>query len=222
MEAKLFDGDRAPVSTFAFHQHRERAPHLEQGVHRSRLELAARLVREAAGRRLIERAAVNILDGYVTVSDLGCGDGGLLQLLKDDPSLEAWGYDFQPSNPAGWAERGIEAYSRNVFDAGAEMAGLPINPSALCGEIVIMTEVLEHLSRPHQVLAWLAHPNNGGRGRYLVCSSPWTETAESHDACHAWAWDQDGYRAMIESAGFDVLAHETTGMFQVVMAKVKG
>jgi hypothetical protein len=223
VEAKLFEGDVAPVSTFQFHEHRERAPHLEQPVHRPRLDRAAQLVSAAAERWRADQGPDH--DPVCTVSDLGCGDGGLLRLLKRIPDLEAWGYDFAPANTPAWPERDVEAYHRNVFDfadtRGEGTAGLPINPEVMLGDVVVMTEVLEHLSRPHEVLAWLAAPSNGGRGRYLVCSSPHTETAESHDACHAWAWDMDGYRAMIEAAGWEILVHNPVGMFQLVLAKVR-
>ena len=92
-EWKLFDGDQAHVSTAEFHAHRERAPHLEQSGHRDRLLTAASFVMTAVGL------------GARSASDLGCGDGGLLSLLAG--RVDAWGYDFQPSNAAGWAEREI-------------------------------------------------------------------------------------------------------------------
>jgi hypothetical protein len=192
-------------------------------VHRPRLDRAAQLVSAAVERWRADDPMFH--NRLCDVSDLGCGDGGLLLLLKRIPDVEAWGYDFAPANAPGWAERDIEAYATNVFDFSATngegTAGLPINPEVMLGNVIVMTEVLEHLSHPHEVLAWLAAPTNGGRGRYLVCSSPHTETAESHDACHAWAWDMVGYRAMIEAAGWEILVHDPVGMFQLVLAKAR-
>ena len=205
-EYKLFDGDVPHVSTAAFHAHRERAPHLEQPVHRPRLEMAAELVRDAATRHQLDRP------GHATgVSDLGCGDGGLLSLLKgEDPNrLLAWGYDFQPSNRAGWAERGVTAESVDAFAPG--------HGGVILGDIAVTTEVLEHVADPHGVVRWI-----GEHSRYLVASSPWNENPASHDECHCWAWDQDGYRALIEQGGFTILRHETVGQFQVVLAEKTG
>lgn len=195
-EYRLFQGPVPYVSTPEFHADRERAPHLEQEFHQPRLHLAAEFVREAAARTVT-----------ATVSDLGCGDGGLLSLLDGDPSIEsAWGYDFCPANATGWRERGVRAWSRDVFGADRESVQL--------GDITVMTETLEHLADPHGALRWV----RGGSSR-LVCSSPWNENQNVHSPEHAWAWNLDGYASMIISAGWQIVRHETAGLFQVVLAQ---
>lgn len=203
-EWRLTDEPVPHVSTFDYHKDRERAPHLEQEWHRPRLERAAEFVRYAA--------ALHPRDGRMaTVSDFGCGDGGLLSLIKDCPDvLACWGYDFQPTNSIGWAERGVNAQSLDVFGADWHRA----QP----GSIVVMTEVLEHIAEPHSVLARLSMNQ---ATRYLVCSSPRNEHPGNHSDCHAWAWDQDGYRAMIEGAGWKILEHEPVGLFQVIVAGIQ-
>src|SRR5690349_11844052 len=113
-EYKLFTGDSPEVATFEFHEHRERAPHLEQPIHHDRLMKAAEFVEEAAELWLgshpdTEDPRMPGQPRRVYVSDLGCGDGGLLQVLGQDPNLAAWGYDFAPANRAGWSERGVSA-----------------------------------------------------------------------------------------------------------------
>lgn len=196
------EGTVPPVSTFEFHEHRERATHLEQPIHRGRLLKAAAFVAEAADRLLAAGRSAP-----VSVSDLGCGDGGLLSLLKGLPEVEAWGYDFTPGNVAGWAERGVNALRADVFGADRDRVAR--------GNIVVMTEVLEHLADPHEVVCWVgANPGT----EYLVASSPWPETPAQHDECHAWGWDLDGYRALIEQGGFRVLRQEKVSWFQVVLA----
>ena len=197
-EHKLFDGDVPYVSTAEFHRDRARAPHLEQTWHQPRLYRAADFVREAAqgspGR-------------LWSVSDLGCGDGGLLSLVKDMEDVRiSWGYDFAPANAAGWAERGVDGRALDVFGADRENAAL--------GDIVVMTEVLEHVADPRGVLLWLKQQ----QVRRLVCSSPCNETPQHHSPEHAWAWDMPGYRAMLEQAGWHLNRHEQVGMFQVVLA----
>lgn len=194
---KLFEGDVPFVSTAEFHAYRERAPHLEQPVHRERLELAAAMVRQAAAEV-----------GGASVSDLGCGDGGLLSLVQDcDDVLAAWGYDFCPANAAGWTERGVEAHALDVF--GADWLEVDI------GTISVMTEVLEHLADPHGALARIH-----GRGAVrLVCSSPWNERPGQHSPEHAWAWDRQGYADLVTEAGWEVVRHEQAGLFQVILAR---
>jgi hypothetical protein len=209
-EYKLFEGDTPHVSTAAFHAHRERAPHLEQAVHQPRLEKALEFV-TAAYEQLLDSGT-----DFITLSDLGCGDGGLLQRINETiPSrtgrvrFRAHGYDFQPSNEAGWKERGVNAELLDVF---SEDMGVIIP-----GDIAVTTEVLEHLADPHGTVRWI-----GEHSRYLIASSPWNETPASHDECHAWAWDQVGYRQLIEQGGFTILRHETVGQFQVVLAEQTG
>lgn len=190
---RLFDGDVAYVSTFAFHEHRDRAPHLEQPAHRARLVRAADLVLDA--QVLLGRPAA--------VSDLGCGDGGLLSLIQDEVG-EAWGYDFTPANAAGWSGRGVKAEPLDVFGADAAQVRF--------GDITVATEVFEHLTDPHAVVRWIA-----AHSRFLVASSPWNENAESYDECHAWAFDRDGYRDLIEQGGYRLLRHVDVERFQLVL-----
>lgn len=128
-EWRLFDGDVPHVSTFEFHEHRDRAPHLEQPAHAERLHRAAQLVRGL---------------GPASVVDLGCGDGGLLSLLDGFP---AWGYDWHPAAAEGWAERGVSAELRDVFGA---------RDVPRWGECAVLTETLEHVADPHGIVAWVA------------------------------------------------------------------
>src|SRR3954447_24891826 len=104
-EYRLTDERVPTVSTGEFHADRERARHLEDPIHRGRLTVAAELVRHAVSLRRGREWGSDA--DPVTVSDLGCGDGGLLSLLAGEPGLVAWGYDFCPANAAGWAERDV-------------------------------------------------------------------------------------------------------------------
>lgn len=195
-EHRLFTGDVPHVSTPAFHADRERAAHLEQEAHRPRLVAAAGFVFTASnlhiGRTRTEP----------TLSDLGCGDGGLLSLVQH--RMEAWGYDFAPANATGWAERGVKAEALDVFGADSDQVRF--------GDITAVTEVLEHIADPHGAVRWI-----GEHSPFIVASSPWNETPDWHDECHAWAWDTDGYRALIEQGGYRILAHQKVRQFQVVL-----
>lgn len=185
-EWRLFDGDKPDVSTFAFHEHRPRAPHLEQPDHHTRLHKTAELIRRLAP---------------ASVVDLGCGDGGLLSLITDIPS---WGYDFQPANAEGWAERGVTAEQRDVFTTFEPLRW---------GQVAVMTEVLEHLADPHGAVDWVSR-----HAEWVVASSPKDETGDHHGDCHAWAWDMDGYRALFEPH-FQVTRHEAVGWSQILVGR---
>lgn len=176
-------------ATFDYHKDRERAPHLEQDHQSPRLHAAARLVREAKPESVV---------------DLGCGDGGLLSLIKDIPS---WGYDFQPSNQEGWTERGVTAFLGDVFNTRADV---------MWGQLAVATEVLEHLENPHDAVRWISR-----NATYIVASSPHNERPDGHDPdCHIWAWDHDGYRDML-AEHFEIIKHETIYWSQLILGRSK-
>lgn len=202
MEYKLFEGDVPHVSTYDFHEHRERAPHMEQAIHRSRLDMAYDFAND-----VWSRVCNDNVECAINVVDLGCGDGGQIQRMNYDARFVALGYDFQPSNIAGWLERGqsLNAMALNFVDKWYAVAG---------ADLYMITECLEHLANPHQMVRQI-HARNA----YIIASSPFTETFQSHDECHAWAWDPDGYAQLITQAGFRILNHERTGMFQVILGE---
>lgn len=176
------------ASTFEYHEHRERAPHLEQSWQCGRLYMAAKFIR-----------SVN----PSSVVDLGCGDGGLLSLIKDIPS---WGYDFCPANSEGWIERGVRGEHADVFNTDFEPTW---------GELVVVTEVLEHLADPHKVVEWIAR-----NAKYIVASSPADEVpgGDNSDGCHVWSWDWDGYAELI-GKHFTILKHKRVDWSQVIMGR---
>ena len=190
-EWRLFPEGVVPeCTTAAWYEGRERAPHLEQDGHRQRIELTAEFVRSLA-------------DGYGlrSVSDLGCGDGGLLSLLASS-GLSAWGYDLSPEAVKGAVERGVTAYQMDV-----------VNDWPSLGDLAVAGEMLEHLVNPH---AFVRRLRSGCA--YAVASSPFTETAASHYEFHTWAWDLEGYRALFENSGWRVVRQETVQSFQVIAA----
>lgn len=132
-----------------------------------------------------------------SASDMGCGDGGLLTLIQ---GVERWGYDLQPTNVAGGRSRDVDVRLGDAMSDAAEW-----------GDLAVCTEMLEHLIDPHSFVASIP-------SRAVVASSPATETAEGHYEFHTWAWDEPGYRALFQTAGFTVERHERSGMFQVLLA----
>lgn len=189
VEYRFFDEGTCPyVSTFRFHVDRERAPHLEQEMHQARLLRTADLIQS------LEPS---------TVVDLGCGDGGLLSLLKSK-DIKAWGYDFQPSNWIGWHDREVEASLHDVFNTKAVYEW---------AELAVVTEVLEHLAEPHEVVRWIAE-----NARFIVASSPWGDTPEHHGVEHAWGWDFDGYAELFRPH-FETLHHERVTWSQIFVGQ---
>lgn len=193
-EWRLFDPASPPgFFTAEWYAQRAHAPHIDQPVHHERLHVAAMLANRA------------ITAGAASIVDLGCGDGGLLSLLR--PGTPAHGYDLMPAN--------VE-HARNHRRQQVDLADI-VQGEPEWADLVVVTEFLEHLEDPHKMVARIA-----ANTRWVVASSPADETDASHDAVHAWAWDRDGYAAMFDAAGITVTGHEiTTGgrSFQVLLGE---
>lgn len=186
MEYKL--SSTAYESTFEFHEGREAAHHIEETAHKARFD------------KTIEY--INSLD-VESLSDLGAGDGGLLSRLN----IRCWGYDFHIPN--------IE-YARNTRNVDVRNFNFVEQIDTIeLGEVVTITEAIEHLENPHDLLRRISLRGD----RYLICSSPVNETKDFHCEEHVWAWDFEGYEALLKDNGWDILKHEVIFPFQIVLAK---
>lgn len=191
IEHRLFPEGTVPEWTKPeWHALRERAPHVDQAGHRPRLQAAAQMVHL-------------VWEPGMTVVDLGAGDGGLLTLLDRIPNEAKWGYDLTDANVAGAAQRGVDVGLADCVDGDIEW-----------GDIAIATEMLEHLVDPHSFVRKIAH-----HSRFLIASSPWTETAAAHYEYHTWAWDIEGYARLCEDNGWSILGHVSVSWFQVLLAE---
>lgn len=189
-EWRLFDEGTIPeYTTPEWYLSREHAPHLEQREHYGRLTLSANLIAMTAWE-----------SGLRTVSDLGAGDGGLLSILN--PAVKGWGYDLMPANVQAAKDRGVDVRLADVLNDPIEW-----------GQIAIATEMLEHLIDPHAFVRHIA-----ANAQVLVCSSPWNERPGFAYEFHTWAWDHDGYRALVGQSGLQVRKHRTVDAFQVIVA----
>lgn len=178
MEWCLFPSDTVPdFSTPEFFGAHQWVPPHGQVGHAERTAMVVAMVTEHAGRAR-------------SLSDLGCGDGSLLAALAGLP-LKMWGYDAGRANVAVARGAGLDVAHRDF-----------LTETVLLGDIVVMSEVLEHLADPHGFLAGLD-------ADLLVVSSPSSETGDWHYYHHAWAWDTDGFAALVEGAGWQILDQRT-------------
>jgi 2-polyprenyl-3-methyl-5-hydroxy-6-metoxy-1,4-benzoquinol methylase len=191
IEDRLFPEGTIPEWTKPeWHAKRDRAPHVDQPGHRPRLQVAAQMVHL-------------VWEPEMTVVDLGAGDGGLLSLLDRVPVDRKWGYDLTSGNVAGATQRGQNVILGDCVDGVIEW-----------GDVAVATEMLEHLVDPHGFVRRIAD-----HSRFLVASSPWTETKQAHYEFHTWAWDVAGYAELLESNGWSILSHISVSWFQVVLAE---
>lgn len=199
-EWQLFEPGTIPeFTTSTWYAGRDRPPHIDEEAHRGRLDLAGSFVAQTVNG-----------GGIDSVVDLGCGDGGLLSLLAGPTftmafDVSMWGYDLPHNGSSAAESRGVDVRYADVVHDDIEW-----------GDMAVCTEMLEHLIDPHAFVRRIAE-----HSAWIVASSPFTETNQSHYGYHTWAWDQAGYYALVEQAGYDVVRHETWSMFQVVLGRKK-
>lgn len=141
--------------------------------------------------------------GLASLTDLGCGDGALLQKIAQRVRVKSWGYDLGIQNiHVARTLRLVDARQADFH----ELIGLEY------GQLLVATEVVEHLVDPRRFIRMLP-------GGHLILSSPCDETDRDHYVHHAWAWDLDGYRAMVEDCGWTVKEQRSCPAgFQVIWA----
>jgi len=162
-------------------------------------------------------------DGAEACLDVGCAYGTLMVYCKQVTGATAYGVDFVPHymSEALVAAEGLEYAVSNV-----ELDPIPWDRTF---DIVVMTEVLEHLNfQARPTLEKLAAAMSPGGRFYLSCpdAAAWGPNHRyyeryedlpmpSHDRRgaiiddHVWHFTQDELRSVVESAGFEIvrLAH---------------
>lgn len=179
-EWRLFDAGEPFFTTRRFFEDHPWVPPQHQVGHAARTAMTAELIRKVVADHRPD-----------SITDLGCGDGSLLAELAD-LDVPAWGYDLGAGNLEVGTSRGVDVRYGDILDP----TGLEL------GELVVACEVVEHLLDPHRWLRVLP-------ATLLVLSSPAAETSDWHYEHHAWAWDEQGYRALVRGTGWRALNHYT-------------
>ncbi len=94
------------------------------------------------------KAAARLLSwvpAHSQVLDLGCGDGALLRLLRDEKEVIGYGVEIDPDNILACLEQGINVLEQDI-DRGLQ------NFDSDSFDMVIMTQTLQIMRHPHRVL----------------------------------------------------------------------
>lgn len=79
------------------------------------------------------------------VLDLGCGDGTLLEALRNERQADALGVELDPAHIAACLGRGISVIEQDLNDGLTNFGDASF-------DMVVMTLALQALRRPHEVL----------------------------------------------------------------------
>jgi 2-polyprenyl-6-hydroxyphenyl methylase/3-demethylubiquinone-9 3-methyltransferase len=154
------------------------------------------------------------------VLDLGCGNGALAE------QLQAWGYSVVGVDPSA---SGIAAASLRIGSIPFHQASA--DPDQLAQlqlpafDVVVSTEVVEHVYAPRR---WAAAAFSALKpGGLLICSTPYhgylknlalaaSGKLDAHftalwDGGHIKFWSQRSLTALLQEAGFQVVAFRGAG-----------
>jgi SAM-dependent methyltransferase len=199
MEDKLYDERQEWLCNEDWQSSWPAAHHIDENKHCLRLLVVKSLV-EFSYKFLCVRS----------VTDIGCGDGGLLDHLRrlDLRDLELCGYDYsRPCIEYAVSERKLAGVVSHLnFEKNMSM----IKNS----DCYVCSEVLEHLEFPRDFLKTIRDTKIF---KVFVASSPVLEKRGGHYIHHYWAWDDAGYRGMFEDIGYRVLKSIIVDGFQVLL-----
>lgn len=144
-------------------------------------------------------------DEIKTVTDLGCGDGGLLEQIAR-PNIKYKGIDI--------AEANVKYAKERLFGLGLDVEYRDFTElNSIKSDVVTICETLEHLVDPVAMLKKLDC-------KYLIASVPLGETQERHSPLHLWGWDMKEFRHTLKSCGFKIISHvRHNKRTQIVLAK---
>jgi SAM-dependent methyltransferase len=157
-----------------------------------------------ARMRFVRRIVESVSSATANVADLGCGSGAMLcEVLRVRPTWTGYGLDIS-EEAVNYARR-LAAYknvgARAQFQTGCLM-NLPFACRSL--DVVIASEVVEHLPNPERVFEELSRVLAPG-GLLLV-----TVPAESHTPAHMHALNSEAdLCGLIEHAGLVVASIQT-------------
>jgi ubiquinone/menaquinone biosynthesis C-methylase UbiE len=158
------------------------------------------------------------IHSHHTVADIGCGDGGIANFCAQrDAHIMFMDIDADKVNKL---EKRLIAKEKNKFDALiGDCTNIPIDDDSC--DIVICTEVLEHVDDPIKVIQELARIGKPGSYFVLTVPDPAGESLMKATAPAAYfekpnhirIFEREEFEKLAESAGLKVVKRSFHGSF---------
>ncbi|HEY0003174.1 MAG TPA: class I SAM-dependent methyltransferase [Pyrinomonadaceae bacterium] len=149
--------------------------------------------------KYIREAVSEMPDERRAFADLGCGSGVILcEVLATKKNWKGFGLDISP-NAVSYALRlaAHKGLAGRAEVSTGDIANLPYENASL--DLVIASEVIEHMPEPEQVVKEIARVLRPG-GKLIM-----TMPVESHTPAHIHTLnDAEDFRALCEVAGLNV------------------
>ena len=148
-------------------------------------------------RRIVAKLVLRL--PHQTICDLGCGDGRLLSELSRKTSAALFGADVSAT--------AVEQAGKNVPDASFRQMDLQAGTMDRNYDVVIMSEVLEHIEHDTAALKAIA-PHT----RHIVISVPGgAEDKVDRQYGHYRNYHHDSLKKVMNEGGFDVIFYRRWG-----------
>ena len=135
-----------------------------------------------------------------SVIDPAAGDGSIVrEAHRLHPIRHGFLADISQPNVAHLLQHRVDRWAYYTGDIADAL------DDADPADVIVLTEILEHLVNPDIILAKAKQ-----KARHLVASSPEMRPGQKDgNPEHLWMFDADGYREMLEAAGWQVVQHTT-------------
>lgn len=128
--------------------------------------------------------------GIKEVTDLGCGDGGLLEVITNTSlGIRLAGIDLSKANVDYAKEH--RPYLNIIHEDFTSI-------DKISSEVITCCETLEHLDDPKKLLKALDC-------KFLITSVPMNENARRNSPYHIWAWNEQEFQKTLKDCGFKIL-----------------
>lgn len=143
-------------------------------------------------------------DGYTTVLDLGCGSG--INLMRYLEEFDTTGVDLEATLP-----HLAKTYPTRRW-VGIDLENPGNLPEQLSYDLIICSDVIEHLRDPNKLLAFIKKLEF----KTIIFSTPDRELMEARgyprfgppeNPCHVREWSKHEFKRYIENAGFTIDNH---------------